>query len=217
MSMMPATRLPVLAACLILALAAACTPGQPTRFYTLATTTEPTLVAHSGQGLVIGLGPVTVPQYLDRPDIVTREGDNQMRLSDLHKWSEPLEPLLTRIMSEDLYALLDANDVIPLPQRTDIPLDRVVAIDIGRFDADDSGAVVLDARWRIYRGDGQTLLASGRSIVREQGAPIPDYDAIAAAMSRAVGKATEEIAQAIAGGGKAAPAPPPSRPSRPRA
>lgn len=214
MTMKPTKSLPVLGACLLMAFVGACARNQPTNFYTLAATSEPRLDKHPGKGLVIGLGPVTVPQYLDRPDIVTREGDNRMRLADLHKWSEPLEPLLTRIMAEDLYGLLDANDVIPLPQRADIRLDRTVAVDISRFDADDAGAVVLDARWRIYRGDGETLVASGRSLVTEQGAPVPDYEAIAAAMSRAVGAATEEIAAAIVGNGTP-PVPPTTRPSRP--
>ena len=58
--------------------------------------------------------------------------------------------------------------------------------------------MVLDARWRIYQGDNETLLASGRSQVTEQGAPVPDYDAIVAAMSRALGQASDEIARAIA-------------------
>lgn len=183
-----------------------CAQTVPTNFYTLSVSTEPTVAKRPAQGLVIGLGPITLPQYLDRPDIVTRQGANQMRLADLNKWAEPLEPLLTRIMAEDLYALLDANDVIPIPQRGDIPLDRVVEVDINRFDADDSGTVVLDARWRIYRGDNETLLVSGRSQITEQGAAVPDYDAIVAAMSRAVGRASEEIAAAIAS--------PPPRPAQ---
>lgn len=188
---------------------AGCAQTPPTTFYTLSTSAEPTVAKRSAQGLVIGLGPITLPQYLDRPDIVTRRGANQMRLADLNKWAEPLEPLLTRVMAEDLYALLDANDVIPVPQRGDLPLDRIVEVDIGRFDADETGAVVLDARWRIYRGDNETLLASGRSLVNEQGSAVPDYNSIVAAMSRAVGQASEQIADAIA-------SPPPVPPRRVR-
>lgn len=203
---------PLATMALALALAGAlagCAQTPPTTFYTLSTSAEPTVAKRSAQGLVIGLGPITLPQYLDRPDIVTRRGANQMRLADLNKWAEPLEPLLTRIMAEDLYALLDANDVIPVPQRGDLPLDRIVEVDIGRFDADETGAVVLDARWRIYRGDNETLLASGRSLVNEQGSAVPDYNSIVAAMSRAVGQVSEQIADAIA-------SPPPVPPRRVR-
>ena len=194
---------------LLLAGAAACTPTRPTEFYTLATVTGPAARPGGSEGLTIGLGPISLPQYLDRPEIVTREGTNQMRLAEFHRWAEPLEPLITRIMAEDLYALLDARDVSPLPQRGDLPLDRAVEVDIGRFDADAAGEVVLDARWRLYRGDSTELLASGRSLVREPAAPVPDYAAIVAAMSRAVGQVSEEIAQAIAG-----PPPVPARRER---
>jgi len=191
------SNLRALAALALLVMPAGCATTKPTAFYTLSRTTDPQAPKLSAKGLVIGLGPLTIPQYLDRPDIVTREGANQMRLAEFNKWAEPLEPLLTRIMAEDLYTLLDASDVIPIPQRGDVPLDRVVEVDIGRFDADASGQVVLDARWRVYKGDNQTLLASGRSKITEQGTPVPGYDGIVAAMSQALGRASDEIARTI--------------------
>jgi uncharacterized protein len=197
-------------ACLMLAALAGCAQSQPTKFYTLSTATEAKVEQHSAQGLVLGLGPVTLPQYLDRPSIVTRTGANRMKLGDFSQWAEPLEPLLTRIVAQDLYALTGADDVIPIPQRGDLPLDRVVELDVARFDADESGEVKLDARWRVYRGDNETLVASGRSQVVEQGAAVPDYDAIVAAMSRAVGQLSAEIATAVAAG-------PPTRERKPRA
>jgi uncharacterized lipoprotein YmbA len=208
MSAITRPRPAALRACLVLATLAGCAPSQPTRFYTLSTVTEPAAAPRSGQGLVIGLGPITLPQYLDRSDIVTRAGANQMKLGEFNRWAEPLEPLLTRIMAEDLYTLLDANDIIPIPQHGDLPLDRVVEVDFTRFDANVAGEVKLDARWRVYRGDNETLVASSRSLVAEQGAPVPDYDAIVAAMSRAVRQASQEIAQAISG----PPAAPTARP-----
>ncbi len=190
----------LLAGCVLPALLAGCAATQATRFYTLTPTSEPTAAAaRSRKGLVIGLGPVTLPPYLDRPDIVTRQGANQMRLPDVYRWSEPLQPLMTRIMAEDLYALLDANDVIPLPQRGDLRLDRAIEVEVGRFDATQAGEVTLDARWRIYGGDEQTLISSGRSILTEASEPVPDYDAIVAAMSRVVGRLSQEIATAVAG------------------
>ena len=141
----------LLAGCVLPALLAGCAATQPTRFYTLTPTSEPTAAAaRSRKGLVIGLGPVTLPPYLDRPDIVTAQGANQMRLPDVYRWSEPLQPLMTRIMAEDLYALLDANDVIPLPQRGDIRLDRAIEVEVGRFDA------TRPARSRSTRAGGST-------------------------------------------------------------
>lgn len=187
-------------------LLAACAT-QPTTFYTLSTGSEPRTAPGAVEGQRIGLGPVVLPPYLDRPEIVTREGPNQVRLAEFHRWAEPLEPLLVRTISGELYALLDAADVIPLPQRRDAPLDRVVEIDIVRLDADQAGQVALDARWWVYDGGGEKLLQSGRSQIAEAGAPPPDYDAIVAAMSRAVAAVSRDIATAIRGD---APVPEPS-------
>jgi uncharacterized protein len=210
MSALPLSPPALFRSSLLLAALAGCAPGQPTRYYTLSTVAEPAAAPRPGQGLAIGLGPLTLPPYLDRPDIVTRAGANQMRLGDFSQWAEPLEPLLARTMAEDLYALTGASDVIPIPQRGDLPLDRVVEVDVARFDADEAGEVKLDARWRVYRGDEETPVASGRSQVAEQGAAVPDYDAIVAAMSRAVGQLSAEIAAAVV-------AEPPTRERRPRA
>jgi uncharacterized protein len=209
---MPRRRVLAGAAALLPALAA-CTRTRPTMFYTLVTDAGPPATTRRSKGLVVGLGPITLPQYLDRPDIVTREGANQMRLAEFHQWAQPLEPMLAQIMAEDLLALLGAEDVIPVPQRRDVPLDRVVEVDVNRFEADEAGEVVLDARWRVYEGDDDTLITSGRSTVTEQGALVPDYDAIVAAMSQAVGQVSAEIAFAIAGGAPV-PAPAPRRAGR---
>lgn len=198
MSALPRSRSALLRSCLLLAALAGCAQGQPTRYYTLSTVTEPAAAPVPARGLVVGLGPLTLPQYLDRPGIVTRAGANEMRLGEFSQWAEPLEPLLARIMAADLHALTGAEDVVPLPQRRDLPLDRAVEVDVARFDANEGGEVKLDARWRVYRGDGETLVADGRSQVAEQGAAVPDYDAIVAAMSRAVGRLSAEIAAAIA-------------------
>lgn len=191
---------PLPAFCLSLLLAACAGPTQPTSFYTLTPVGEPAGAgARAKRALVVGLGPVTLPQYLDRPDIVTREGENEMRLADFQKWAEPMEPMLTRVLAEDLYRLLGARDVVALPQRREVALDRTVEVDVLRFDADRAGRVTLDARWRVYDGAGEKELAGGRSIIAEAGAPVPGYDAIVAAMSRAVGRLAREIAAAVAG------------------
>lgn len=198
-----------LAAGVLLAALGGCAATQPTSFYTLAAAGEgeerPPRAAGGRERLTVGLGPVTLPAYLDRPEIVTREGANQVRLAEFHRWAEPLEPLLARTMAQDLYRLLDAEDVVPIPQRRDIALDRVIEVEFSRLDADPEGRVTLDARWWIYRGGGDRLLASGRSEVAEPGAAPPDYAGIVAAMSRAVAGLSRDIAAAVRGG--AAPVP----------
>jgi uncharacterized lipoprotein YmbA len=185
-----------LAACLALS---SCADSQPTRFYTLS----PLAAAPAGTlrtiqpDLIVGVGPVTLPPYLDRPQLVTRAGSNRVVLADFDSWAEPLQGLFARVLAENLALLLGTDDVLLLPQRRLITLDYQVEVDVTRFDVDTSGNAILDARWWVLDQDGETLLRNGHSTITEP-SQAGDHTAAAAALSRALGALSNEIAQAIA-------------------
>ena len=174
----------------------ACAPPHPTRFYTLepaATATPATAV----EGPPVGLGPVDLPAYLDRPEIVTRQGEHQVRMAEFDRWAEPLQGLLAGLLADRLHAALGGRDVVRLPARGGAEPGYGVAVAVDRLDADETGRVVLDARWRVYRvGDGRTV-RSGRRVAVERGAPPPDYPAVVAAVGRAVGDLAGAVAPAV--------------------
>ena len=192
------TRLVTLAALAGLAMAG-CAETPPTRFYTLSPLEDApggTPPANLPE-LTVGVGPVTLPPYLDRPQLVTRAGGNRMVLADFDSWVEPLQGMFTRVLGENLALLLGTDDVLMLPQRRDFTLDSQVEVDVTQFDVDDAGNAVLDARWWVYGRNGDKLLRSGRSTITEPSAA-GDHTAAAAALSRALGAMSQEIAQAIA-------------------
>jgi uncharacterized lipoprotein YmbA len=186
----------VLAACLA---SAGCAGSQPTRFYTLAALPDAPAEAMPAQSsdLVVGVGPVTLPAYLDRPQLVTRAGSNRMVLADFDSWAEPLDGMFARVLSDNLTLLLETDDVLMLPQRRSIRFDYQVEVDVTRFDVDTGGNANLDARWWVLGRDGERLLQSGRSTITEP-TEVGDYTADAAALSRALGAMSTEIAEAIA-------------------
>ena len=49
------------------------------------------------QGPVIGLGPIRIPEYLNRPQMVVAITDNQYQLSEDHRWAERLDLSLIHI------------------------------------------------------------------------------------------------------------------------
>jgi uncharacterized protein len=187
--------LAVLAAGLTLA---GCADTPPTRFYTLSPLEDApggTPPANLPE-LTVGVGPVTLPPYLDRPQLVTRAGGNRMVLADFDSWVEPLQGMFTRVLGENLALLLGTDDVLLLPQNRDFALDRQVEVDVTRFDVDDAGNAVLDAKWWVYGRNGEKLLRSGRSTITEP-AKADDYTAAAGALSDALGAMSQEIAHAI--------------------
>jgi uncharacterized lipoprotein YmbA len=184
-----------LAATLLL-LVAACSQTPPTQFYTLSSMQLP--ASDVGRpNTVVGVGPVTLPEYLDRPQIVTRESGNRVMLADFSVWVEPVNGMFMRVLVENLSLLLATDNVIALPQRRPMRLDYQVEVDVTRFDADLSGRALLDARWRVFGRDGERLVEEGRSTIVEPTAEPGGYEAIVAAMSRALGEMSTAIAGAI--------------------
>jgi uncharacterized protein len=61
--------------------------STPSRFYILNTLSASETIpgTAAAQGPVIGVGPITLPKYLDRPQIVTRVGRNQLALSEFDR------------------------------------------------------------------------------------------------------------------------------------
>lgn len=197
----------------IAALAAACVQSSaPTRYYALSAL-PPT--AQDRKPLVIGVGPVAMADYLERPQIVTRSTAMELQLHDFDLWVETLETIFPRTLGDNLSNLLATDRVVLMPAPREVRLDYQVEVDVLRFDAMRPGEVTLDAGWRIYGRDGSDLLRDGRSrITRPVTLPAPDAEspagsraafaseaempAIVAAMSEATTELSRQIATIIA-------------------
>jgi uncharacterized protein len=178
-------------------LVAACASGTPTRFYTLSGLPTPPHEAGLAAGRSVGVGPVVLPAYLDRPQIVTRTAANQAHLAESDNWVEPLATMVPRVLTDNLALLLGTDDVVVLPQQRAIRFAYQVQVDVNRFDVDGSGRAILDARWYVLADDTGNVTASGRSTITEPASDPGDYAEVAAAMSRALGAMSHEIAAAI--------------------
>jgi uncharacterized lipoprotein YmbA len=183
-------------ALLALLLVSACAATQPTRFYTLSSL-RPTADEASAEGPVIGLEPVILPDYLDRPQIVTRAGPNRMMLADFDVWVEPLSGMFTRVLAQNLSVLLETEDVVILPELRDVRFDHQVQATVTQFDIAENGQAVLDALWAVYGRDGRRLVRQDRSRITEAVAEAGDYAAVAAALSRALEGLSRDIAGVI--------------------
>jgi uncharacterized lipoprotein YmbA len=164
---------------------------DPTRLYVLTTTIRATPEASSD--LVIGLGPVTVPRYLDRPEIMRRIAPNELAPSPTDRWGEPLESQIARTLGHDLTALLHAQRVVPFPWYMRRDMAAVVEVDILRFEAAADGNALVVARWRVRPTEG-----AGRTGWFTRSEPVPpEIDAQIAALSQMIGGLAEEIAAAV--------------------
>ena len=191
---------PILLACLSLTLLIGCFgKTAPTRFFLLTAVSDAErLQLRSGEGgpLALGVGPVTMPRYLDRPQIATRAGQHELRLADFDQWAEPLQGNVTRVLAENLSRLLATDDVVIHPWPRAAQVAYQVVVHVTRFDSTMGAQSVLTARWQIMDVEDNRELRRKTSSFQ---VPIegPEYGAIAAAMSSGLGALSQEIALAL--------------------
>ncbi len=200
------SRWPVLAAALSGLLATACVDiggdTAPSRFYVLSAAETRLPQAADGQAILVG--PVTLPRYLDRPQIVTRPTPNQLSLAEYDRWGGRLDDNVARVLAQDLAAQLGTGRVALFPREQRLPDALQISVDLSRFEqVGEQGEVELDAQWSLYPPDrrGPPVLGTSRIRVAPKGNGI---EATVAAMSEALNGLAREIADAarkrLAGG-----------------
>ena len=174
--------------CLFVVLSAGCAllhPGPDrSRYFTLTASSN----ADAGESkprrdLAIGLGPITLPDYLDRPEVVFRVGGNELHPGAFDVWAVPLADQFKSTLARDLAVLIDGCEVTTYPwyPRT--------------FDATVRAAHLV-VRWAVRDGEG-----SHDGPVREStfSAPLAGNDArdAVAALSAVLGDFSREIVSAV--------------------
>jgi len=187
--------------CTLVSLAAGCASTPPSRFYTLSAAAAPSTAAAGS--LVIVVGPVSVPAVVDRLEIVVSSGSNELKLDEFNRWASPLQDNLSRVIVENLVAILGTRRVTLFPQMPSTAAQYRVAIEVHGFESAIGTSTTLDAVWTVRRTtDGSA--ETGRTAVRES---VRDnsYDALAAAHSLAVARLSQDIADAVRALDRAAP------------
>ncbi|MDH5588735.1 MAG: PqiC family protein [Gemmatimonadota bacterium] len=178
------------------AVVAGCLGAKPDLSAFFLLSSPPGLEAGAPVPVVLGLGPVTLPGYLDRPQIVVRVSEHEVSLAESDRWAEPLRENVPRTLRENLARLLPSSSYVAYPwHRSEAP-DYGITVEVGRFEADVAGAVVLDAAWWIVdAGDGGVV--ERRTTVVHESAAGPDRAAVVDAQSRALAALSREIAAAV--------------------
>ena len=181
-------------AALVLALAA-CGGQVPTfRYYVLTPLSGPAASAADTGAVSVGVGPVRLPGYLDRPQIVTRRGADEIALGDLDRWGEALADGIPRTIADTIGALLPSARIALFPWAGTVQYQ--VLIDVNRFDGPLGGDLLLDVRWRIVGPDRKDVVE--RRFATREPVGAATYAAQVAAMSKALGALSREIAAALA-------------------
>ena len=179
-----------------------CASSKPARFYTLSPLGAPGDLPQrvpAGQGVAVAIGPVVIPDYLNRPQITSRTDRSELKIAEFERWGGSLEEDISRVLTENLSVLLFKDNVAVLRWGLVgnlFPLTYRVGVDIMRFDGTIGESVILKARWSVWQEEGREVLSMRESNIRE---PVEGQEpaALVEAMSGALATLSREIAAAI--------------------
>jgi len=179
-------------------LLAGCARTASVSYYQLSPLEAPRNEPASGEAgkMVLGIGPVRLPEYLDRSQLVTRLSANRLQLTDNHRWAEPLNKNIARVMGENLSALLGTSHIVFHPWPSSRVTDYQLLVEVLHFENESDGAARLVALWSVKGKDGGMVLPERRSSYLVP-APGRDQEGQVAALNQALGSFCREIAREL--------------------
>jgi len=145
-------------------------------------------------GMINLIGPVDIPLYLDRPQIVTQDDLGMMNIAQFDRWGESLDTAIARLVIEELNLMLPGGTLEMFPCNFAIPLNYQVLIEVLQLKANLKKDLLLVAQWSIINPNTRKMLFTKRSDLIQQIEP-HNYSGLADALSEAVAVLSGEIAR----------------------
>lgn len=178
-----------------LLLVACASPSTPDSYYLLSPMVQASGSTTAAQP-VVGVGPVSIPSYLDRSTIVTRSGANRPVVNSGHRWAEPLAENINRVLMDNLDQTGIASRLEVFPWTSRDLVDWQIVLDIDRFERQAEGKVILTARWKLIAFEsGEIVKAAKYSKVSTPADQTIENTVVA--MSTLLADLTSEIASQV--------------------
>ena len=181
---------------LVSLLISACGSSPPVRYFSLS----PTVTAAGTDAVdaaTLGLGPIRIPEYLNRSQLVTRGPGQELSVDEFSRWAEPLSPAFHRVVATDVDNAVDGLIVVAVPLESAVraQVDYRLLGDVLRFEADRSGRVVLEVQWGIAdTAARESVVGARRSRYEAQAGSGGDPASVASAMNEALADFSRDIA-----------------------
>jgi len=185
-------------------------PNSPTpRFYALTPIGEnkvgadlvsariPGAIGDRLKGMIIGIGPVKIPEYLDRPQIVTQDKEKMLHLAQFDRWGESLDLGLARLIRENLTAILPGTKLTLYPWNPLITVKYQVLVEVIQLDSQLDRDMFFVVQWTVIDVQNSKTMMIKRSEFR---LPIVshNYVGLAQTLSTACSSLSDQIADALA-------------------
>jgi len=187
------------ASLLLVFLLAGCSSTPATKFYklnSLPSGQQENPAALLGMDIAIGVGPVELPEFLDRPQIVTRKSQNQLEISEFNRWAASLPRDFARVLAKNISTLLPTDRVSLYPWEDTFSPTYQIKLDVEQFDGQLGERVFLRVIWSVVGQEEANELLVRKTLIEE---PVltNDYEGLVAAQSSALATLSREIVEEI--------------------
>ena len=174
----------------------ACSTTSPEpHYYTLGTPGSASVSNANNLSYRISVGPIVIPEIVNRPQIVVEKGPNQVAIAEQHRWAQPLQKEISRALTNSLSRELSGAWITDARQIGNGNTDYQILVDVQRFEPRLGKTAIIEALWKVRRVTGEEI-KMGKSVVSET-TNEDGYDALAAAHERAIISMSRDIAAVI--------------------
>jgi len=179
-----------------------CGGSKPARFYLLqseASDQRSTSSSDAGDIMLIGMMPVSMPDYLMRPQIASRAGGHRIEYAEYDRWAEPLHDTIARLVSHDLEEDLPGFWIVAHPWMANLELEYRLNLELEQFDLYEDGSAVLKGTWSVGAGRAGSWIGYGSFDLSErfEEEKKPDYPVRVAALNRLVTRMNRQLVEEV--------------------
>lgn len=132
-------------------LISACSLGgksSPSHFYVLDSKAESVTNEHL-KNLSMAVGPMTIPGYIDRPQIVTKTKSSELQLAEFDRWAEPMGDMMIRTLTGNIKAITGSHLIYSYPWPSRLNYAYQISAKIIKFENDENGDALLVVHWQL--------------------------------------------------------------------
>jgi uncharacterized lipoprotein YmbA len=176
-------------------------PSSPTsRFYMLSAVneTQASKKINITPGVIIGVGPVKLPEYLDRPQMVITEKQGILKFDEFDRWGESLDKGIARLMRENLTVMLPNAKLTLYPWNPSMAVKYQVVTEVVQLDSELDKDMIFVVQWTVIDAQSSKAVVIKRSEFRQPILP-QNYSGLVKVLSASCASLSSQIAEALAG------------------
>ncbi len=176
-------------------------PSDPSQFYAI-TIPSVNQVRGPAKSTNVTISNVSVPQSVDRPQIIVKQpGSNMVTVDEFNRWVEGLDTALPVAIAENINTY--ARNINAIPKRfaaDNTNTKYIVSVNFVRFETEIDGQITISAWWTVTNSGGEILAQKKTTLTAntpDTEYSAPNYDAIVAEQSKLIARLSYKIADVI--------------------